>query len=207
MRYRFILSLRDPADTSERLSVRVARLLAYFPLDSVHSPFVIEYILFAMYSRFALLVVALFVTLTTVNCGTIIHGTEQEIGFSSNPTGAKVTVDQRQMGTTPVSLDLDRGESHLIKMELEDYKPYETQVTKGVSGWVAGNIVFGGLIGLAVDAITGGMYKLTPEQISAELRDDEATASAAMKDGKVYITVVMKPNPEWEKIGQLEQAE
>jgi len=32
-----------------------------------------------------------------------------------------------------------------------------------------GNIVFGELIGLAVDAMSGGLYNLTPTQISAQL--------------------------------------
>jgi hypothetical protein len=38
---------------------------------------------------------------------------------------------------------------------------------------VWGNIVFGGIIGLAVDAITGGLYKLAPEQVSAQLARGE----------------------------------
>ena len=57
------------------------------------------------------------------------------------------------------------------------------------------------LIALAVDAATGGMYKLIPEQINRSL--DEGTAS--IDDGdNVFITVVMQPNPDWEKIGELQ---
>ncbi|MDK2964381.1 MAG: hypothetical protein PWQ29_1775 [Verrucomicrobiota bacterium] len=43
---------------------------------------------------------------------------------------------------------------------MDGYLPDETTLTKKVSGWVRGNLVFGGLIGLAVDAISGGMAQL-----------------------------------------------
>src|SRR5256885_14019069 len=99
-------------------------------------------------------------------CASIIHGTHQDVGISSNPTAAHVTVDGQQTGTTPVVAHLTRKDNHIVRLELPGYKPYEATLTRGVSGWVWGNIVFGGLIGLAVDAISGGMYKLTPEQLS-----------------------------------------
>lgn len=79
--------------------------------------------------------------------------------------------------------------------------PYETQFTRKVDAWIAGNIVFGGLIGLAVDAISGGMYKLTPNQLQAELRAN-AVAITKSEDG-IYFAVVLEPKAEWEKIGQL----
>jgi hypothetical protein len=36
------------------------------------------------------------------------------------------------------------------------------------STWEWGNIIFAGLIGLAVDAWTGGMYELSQDKVSAE---------------------------------------
>ena len=56
-----------------------------------------------------------------------------------------------------------------MKVEFPGYQPFEATVTRSVSGWVAGNILFGGLIGLSVDAISGGLYTLGPEQITATL--------------------------------------
>ena len=132
-------------------------------------------------------------------CATIMHGTKQEVGVSSSPTNAKVTVDNMPLGNTPVIANLKRGENHLVKIELEAYAPYETTLTTKVSGWVWGNIVFGGLIGLAVDAISGGLYALTPEQISATLSKQTATT----KGGVLEVFVVLKPDAGWKKIGQL----
>lgn len=135
------------------------------------------------------------------SCATIIHGTTQDVGISSNPTGAAVTIDGKPYGTAPVTASLSRKDNHVVKIELEGFMPYETTVTRSVSGWIAGNILFGGLIGLAVDAISGGMYKLTPEQVQAELK--EGSVSILEEEGRLFITVVLEPNPEWEKIGTL----
>ena len=88
----------------------------------------------------------------------------------------------------------------MVKIELDGYQPYETNLTRSTSGWVWGNIVFGGLIGLVVDASAGGMYKLTPDQIDSELRS--AHAEALSNDG-LFIAVVLKADPSWEKIGSL----
>lgn len=137
-------------------------------------------------------------------CATIMHGSSQEVSISSNPSNAEVTVNQQPMGTTPVVLDLDRKDTHRVAIELDGHLPYEMTLSRGVSGWVAGNIIFGGLIGLAVDAISGGMYKLSPEQITAEMR--RASASTVANEDDIFITVVLEPKPDWKKVGQLEKA-
>src|ERR1700682_4117260 len=74
-------------------------------------------------------------------CATIIHGTRQDVGISSNPTAANVSIDGQSNGTTPVVAHLTRKENHIVKIELAGYKPYETTVTRSASGWVWGNIV------------------------------------------------------------------
>lgn len=146
--------------------------------------------------------VGIFVLLFS-NCATIIHGSRQSVSISSNPSKAFVTIDGKEEGKTPVTVDLSRKDHHTVEINLEGYMPYETKLTRKVDGWIAGNIVFGGLIGLAVDAMTGGMYKLSPEQIQADLISGNV---ALMKSDKgLYLTVVMNPDPNWEKIGQLER--
>src|SRR5882724_5849028 len=102
----------------------------------------------------------------TLGCASIMHGTSQDVGISSQPSGAEVTLDNAPAGKTPVVTHMKRGDNHILKLELPGYAPYEATFTKSVSGWVWGNILFGGLIGLGVDAITGGLYNLTPEQLT-----------------------------------------
>ena len=136
----------------------------------------------------------------TAGCGIIIHGTSEDIGFQSTPTGATVSVDSKPLGKTPVITKLSRKDDHVVHFELPGYQAADATITRGVSGWVWGNIVFGGLVGLAVDAISGGLYKLSPQQVSGTLTTQ--TSSMVTKDG-LYVIVVMHPEPGWQRIGGL----
>lgn len=132
----------------------------------------------------------------------IMNGTGQAVGISSSPTAA-VTIDGVSHRRTPVVVQLMRKDNHIVRIELEGYQPFEATLTRSVSGWVWGNIVFGGLIGLAVDAISGGLYKLTPEQVTATLGRTAAATQAHGQDGALYLAVVLEPDPGWQRIGRL----
>lgn len=134
-----------------------------------------------------------------IGCASIMHGTSQKIGISSAPSGANVSVDNKPLGITPVFADLKRGEEHIVPIEMAGYEKASLTITKSVSGWVWGNIVFGGLIGLAVDAITGGLYNLSPEQLNAKLRKTGGSVSS-VSDG-IFIVAVLVPDPLWQKRG------
>lgn len=140
--------------------------------------------------------------LVIVGCATIMHGTSQSIGFSSTPSGAKVTVDNQERGHTPVIASLSRKDNHIVKIEMDGYQPFEATITRSVSGWVLGNILFGGLIGLAVDAISGGLYKLTPDQVAGVMTKQEL--GQFNEQTSLYIAVVMTPDSGWERIGTLQ---
>jgi hypothetical protein len=134
-------------------------------------------------------------------CATIMHGSNQDVSFSSSPTGATVFVDNQQLGVTPVTVKLSRKDHHMVRLEMAGYQPYETKLTRGVSGWVWGNLVFGGIPGLAIDAMTGGLYKLTPENVEATLVGRTALSP---RTDELQIRIVLFPDPQWEKIGQME---
>lgn len=135
-------------------------------------------------------------------CATIIHGSRQDVSVASTPTGAHVVVDGAQVGETPYVARLSRKERHTVRVELDGYHPYEVAIRRSTSGWVWGNIVFGGLIGLAVDAITGGIYKLEPAEIEAVLNQTGGIAVEERGDALV-VTFAMQPDPAWERIGTL----
>ena len=85
---------------------------------------------------------ALVLTASMSACGTIMHGTSQDIGFQSSPSSAKLTVDGILKGQTPAVVPLARKRTHIVRLELDGYQPYEATITKSASGWVWGNIVF-----------------------------------------------------------------
>lgn len=131
-------------------------------------------------------------------CASIIHGSKQSVAFTSTPSSARVTVDNELVGNTPVVAKLRRKDKHIVRIELEGYSPFEATLARRTSGWVWGNIVFGGLIGLAVDASTGAMYKLTPAEINGTL----GPVTSMTRDG-LGVVVVLRADPAWERIGKL----
>ena len=134
-------------------------------------------------------------------CATIMHGTTQEISISSVPSGAKVLVDGKTRGLTPAVADLRRKDKHLIQIQLDGYQPYELHLVRRTSGWVWGNVVFLGWLGLAVDAITGGIYKMSLDEVRAELRKSDQTM--LLEDGVLLVILARSITPEMELIGQL----
>ncbi len=139
--------------------------------------------------------------LILAGCASIMHGTTQQVAVSSSPTGAKVAVNGMDRGVTPVIADLKRKDNHVIRVTLDGYQPFEMALTRSVSGWVWGNLVFGGIPGLAIDAITGGLYKLAPEQVVAQLQHQDMQVAAGSE--MLLVTVVMRPAPGMERIGTL----
>ena len=135
-------------------------------------------------------------------CATIMHGTAQNVRISSSPYGALVTVDNNAYGRTPVVVELERKKYHVVKIEMDGYKPYEITLTREESGWGTwGNILCGGFIGYAIDSMTGGLYQLTPAEVNVVLLSN--SQASLYKDNMLYVAVVLKPDPAWQKIGQL----
>jgi hypothetical protein len=149
-------------------------------------------------SRFLRLPAGLSAVLAVTACATITHGSTQQVSFRTTPSGAVVWANGREIGTTPLVADLRRKDEQVIRISLYPYPDRELRLERKVSGWVAGNLTFGGLIGIAVDASTGAMYKLTPAQIDENLAPGVSLLEGV--DEVLLIAVVMRPEPGWESI-------
>lgn len=162
--------------------------------------------------RAFLFLISSFLLFCVMSCASIIHGKSQDIFISSQPKGAKILVDDKDFGLTPKTLGLPRmgrmeGEpstkkEYKITITLEGYMPYETILQRRVDGWFYGNLLIGGIIGIVVDAVTGSMYKLTPNQISAQMKMNGANVFNHKKS-KIFIATTLKPDTNWQKIGQI----
>jgi hypothetical protein len=85
------------------------------------------------------------------------------------------------MITTPGVLMLNRKQlGYILTFEKQGYKPVEISLQRRVDGWVFGNILMGGLIGIIVDFSTGAAYRLTPEEVNVVLGE----LGASLKDKK-----------------------
>ena len=108
-----------------------------------------------------------FMVLFVTGCGTVVNGFHQDLAITSDPGGANVSVDGIPSGKTPIVASLKLGDAHVVKVEQPGYYPFEASVVPVTSTWEWGNIIFAGLIGLAVDAWTGGMYELSQDRVHA----------------------------------------
>ncbi len=89
-----------------------------------------------------------------------------------------------------------------MNINLDGYTPYEITLHRNISGWFLGNILLGGIIGIAVDAVTGAIYTFSPKNIYGDL--NAASTSSKKTEKELYVTVVLEPDAEWNKVGQLE---
>ncbi|MES1944800.1 hypothetical protein PC39_11812 [Salinisphaera sp. PC39] len=134
-------------------------------------------------------------------CASIIHGSTQEVEVSSEPSKAEVFINGNLRGTTPLSLSLKRKKRHVITVSLPGYRNREIALERRVDGWVWGNIILGGLIGLVIDASTGAMYRIEPDRLRAQL---QPISVEARKDGlSLHIRIGTDVPPGADKVGQL----
>ncbi len=149
-------------------------------------------------------VVAICLALTLNSCATIISGSRQEVLINSNPKKALVSINEIEMGQTPIQKKLKRNQEYNVILNLEGYKPYQTTLEKKFNAWYVGNVLIGGVIGLVVDPITGAMFKLKPEEINGQPKKGTTYRT---DNGMLSITISMEVDPDWEKVGQLERSE
>lgn len=106
-------------------------------------------------------------------CATITRGTTEAFVVESEPPGANVRLSTGETCRTPCTLKKKRKESFVVHIEKEGYEPVEVQVTNQVAGGgaagMAGNVIFGGLVGAGVDAASGAMLELVPNPVKVKL--------------------------------------
>ncbi|GAA5482118.1 hypothetical protein [Haloferula sargassicola] len=117
------------------------------------------------------------VALLCSNCATVFNRTTQPVRVASNPSGLTFKVTDKEgvvvgNGTTPGEVRLKTSSNYFVPAAYiftfsKNGKVVGSQVlTARVSGWYAGNILIGGLIGLViVDPLTGAMYTL-PDDVN-----------------------------------------
>lgn len=122
----------------------------------------------------SLALLALLVALTSATslsgCATIMSGGPDRVSVASNPSGAMVYVDRAMVGMTPTVISLDRAkEKAEIRLELPGFEPVVITREKSLNGWIFGNILIGGLIGIIVDSATNNATKFDDEPIAVGL--------------------------------------
>jgi PEGA domain-containing protein len=123
-----------------------------------------------MRQKILLLAIVIAAAAFAQGCATITHGSTQQITIDSNPIGATVLIDGGMRFTTPTVVPLSRKDPHTIVISLEGFATETVDVRSVTSDAVYGNILFGGLIGYAIDSSNGASKRLDPEVIKLDLR-------------------------------------
>lgn len=101
-------------------------------------------------------------------CATIVNGLNQNIPVVSTPPAAKVSVDGKEVGVTPMTLRVPReAAGHRIKLEAAGYMPSTIQLTTSTAGVFWCNIIAWPLF--LIDLLDGAMYVFTPRRIDESL--------------------------------------
>lgn len=123
-------------------------------------------------------------------CATIMGNSAPEtLNVRSAPDQATVVIlDEGGTkifeGKTPTTLPLEKkrgyfsGKKYTVNLKKEGFGEHTVTVDTKVNGWyVAGNLVFGGLIGwLIVDPATGAMWTLDKNEVSVTLQGPKRSA-------------------------------
>jgi len=146
------------------------------------------------------------VTAMTVICGacaTIVGHPTQTIPVASTPSDASIVImDEAGMevfkGTTPATVTLQKSsgkywgkKTFAVTISKPGYQSQTIPIAASANGWyIAGNIVFGGLIGwFIVDPLNGNMYTLSPDAVAGNL-GASSTHNNRARDGSITIVLI-----------------
>ena len=124
-----------------------------------------------MKSQCCLLLPFLFFT----SCATITRGVHEKLSVISDPPGANVQLSTGERGITPAKfVKKRRTENFTVSVSKPGYLPQTVRVLSqfsatGGTAMVGGNFVFGGFVGVGVDAATGAYNSLYPNPVSVRL--------------------------------------
>ena len=117
---------------------------------------------------------ALVCVCTLTGCGTVFRGSTETYHITSDPVDALAVFSTGEVCTTPCTVEKKRNEPFSIRVEREGYQPFYLQVEEKTCEEAAstrlGNLVmFGSVLWLSIDSLTGADKELTPNPSQVSL--------------------------------------
>ena len=123
-------------------------------------------------------------------CATVVGGTTQDVFVQTEPAGAYCKVDRQGatvglINPTPGKIALSRSkESVVVSCTLAGYEQSNELLLASFTGATVGNLLLGGLVGIAIDASSGAnnrypdrvLVVMTPESFPNEAARDAHVA-------------------------------
>jgi hypothetical protein len=116
-------------------------------------------------------------------CATVTRGTTQAFVVETDPSGAAVqTSSGMHCPSTPCTFPrVPRNSDFTVTITKEGYRTTTHTVTHQTAGagaaGMAGNVIVGGLIGVAIDAGSGATQDLVPNPLRVTLEAEEPVAA------------------------------
>lgn len=107
--------------------------------------------------------------MTTSGCASITQGTDQQVSIATDPAGARceLTRDGEMIAVadpTPEIVTVGKSRKDIrVACNKAGYQETTGILSSDVAGMTFGNLLAGGVVGLAVDAGTGAMNKYETE--------------------------------------------
>lgn len=125
------------------------------------------------------------VALLLVGCATITKGTTQTVAIDTpGVAGASCTITTQegpQLVQTPGTVTLKKGSEPLpILCTKACYVNGQSIIPSNAEAMAAGNVIFGGVIGLGVDAVSGALNKY-PDLVSVSMSPDYSSSNPACR--------------------------
>ncbi len=135
-------------------------------------------------AAFGRLMIAVGLLSTSAACATVVGGTTQDVYVESEPKGAACTVNRQGTAVgyvrpTPGKVNVSRSkEDVVLSCNLDGYEQSNEVLAASFTGATVGNLLLGGLVGVAIDAASGANNKY-PERVMviltpASFPNDEA---------------------------------
>lgn len=134
---------------------------------------------------------------TLAGCGTIVRGTEEDVAIQVTPADASVTTDIGMSCTGSCTLNVPRKQSFTVTAAREGYAPMSvpvlTRVTGGGVAGMAGNALFGGIVGVGVDAVSGATLDHYPNPVIISLRPLDPGAPITPRPAEPLVAMAEPP--------------
>lgn len=127
------------------------------------------------------------IAVLNTGCATITRGTTEVLVIETTPAGADVELSTGARCKSPCSMEMKRKNAVVVDITKDGYEPVRVNVLSQVAGagaaGMAGNVVFGGIIGAGVDAATGATKQLKPNPVVVTLVPKAANVQAPAAAG------------------------
>ena len=115
--------------------------------------------------------------LNCAGCASATRGWTEQITLTSTPAGAEAAVTGPEIPTTcvtPCVVQVKRQDEVSITFTKEGYEPQvvalQKELASGGAAGFAGNILVGGLVGMAVDGVSGAALDHKPNPVIVTLK-------------------------------------